>query len=498
MPSRLRNLLIIAIAAVLAVVIGVEFANENYSLGVAVLAVLCWVFLDWAGGARAEAWVLAVVIVGYIVGNRGFAQISLVNRLPLLPAECALLVGVPAVLYRAVFGQASPVRRDALNLAIFAWMAVGAARLPLDFRREGMLALRDFAMVYYAVFFFVAQGLADHARSVKLLQRAISLGFLALPLVAVAYLRYPDFFFQYVSVRGVPVVFHKSDLIATSLAAGFCWFWAQREETGRKWWLVPAAISLPVITLMASPRAAMVALAGVTGFWLAARRWRLLGFQTALITGGVLAALPVMFFFHENIKDTPLYSAYEHAVSIVDFTGQGTYLHAESGDPGDNNRFRLVWWQAVARETIEVNPAFGLGFGYDLTSRFLADYDWLTNEDFSARSPHSMIMSVFGRMGAVGLLLWLAVAVAMARLTRRTFSRRDFRGMGWWSVVWVIWISACFGVVLEGPMAAVLFWTVLGIANVSSPAGAAAAEPADSPPEDLPEPATADQLAPTR
>jgi hypothetical protein len=205
----------------------------------------------------------------------------------------------------------------------------------------------------------------------------------------------------------------------------------------------------------------------------------------------------VVFFFHENIKDTSLYSAYEHAVSIVDFTGQGTYLHAESGDPGDNNRFRLVWWQAVARETIEVNPAFGLGFGYDLTSRFLADYDWLTNEDFSARSPHSMIMSVFGRMGAIGLLLWLAVAVAMARLTRRTFLRHDFRGMGWWSVVWVIWISACFGVVLEGPMGAVLFWTVLGIANVSSRAGTAAGESSDSLPEDLLEPAAADQLTPT-
>ena len=34
-------------------------------------------------------------------------------------------------------------------------------------------------------------------------------------------------------------------------------------------------------------------------------------------------------------------------------------------------------------------------------------------------------------------------------------------------------VSACFGVVLEGPMGAVIFWTLLGIANGGTPAAPA-------------------------
>jgi hypothetical protein len=40
--------------------------------------------------------------------------------------------------------------------------------------------------------------------------------------------------------------------------------------------------------------------------------------------------------------------------------------------------------------------------------------------------------------------------------------------LGWWSVAWVMLTSGCFGVVLEGPMGAVVFWTALGMANVTS------------------------------
>jgi hypothetical protein len=32
-------------------------------------------------------------------------------------------------------------------------------------------------------------------------------------------------------------------------------------------------------------------------------------------------------------------------------------------------------------------------------------------------------------------------------------------------MVWAIFGSACFGVVLEGPMGAIVFWTLLGVAN---------------------------------
>ncbi len=86
-------------------------------------------------------------------------------------------------------------------------------------------------------------------------------------------------------------------------------------------------------------------------------------------------------------------------------------------------------------------------------------------------------MTVFGRMGFVGLACWLAIAVVMARRTLVVFRQRHLAAMGWWSVAWVVWTSACFGVVLEGPMGAVLFWTVLGIANTAYHEALATPEP---------------------
>ena len=46
-----------------------------------------------------------------------------------------------------------------------------------------------------------------------------------------------------------------------------------------------------------------------------------------------------------------------------------------------------------------------------------------------------------------------------------------------WLAAWAILASACFGVVLEGPMSATVFWTLLGLAN-GAPASATHAEPA--------------------
>jgi hypothetical protein len=53
----------------------------------------------------------------------------------------------------------------------------------------------------------------------------------------------------------------------------------------------------------------------------------------------------------------------------------------------------------------------------------------------------------------------------MAMLVWRLLKSGDPDGMGFASIAAVIWLSSCFGVVLEGPMGAVVFWTALGLAN---------------------------------
>ena len=92
-------------------------------------------------------------------------------------------------------------------------------------------------------------------------------------------------------------------------------------------------------------------------------------------------------------------------------------------------------------------------------------------DDFTDRSPHSIVVSTIGRMGVVGLLALVALVAAIAvrtwRAMRNPLTART--SLGLWAGVWTILVSACFGVVLEGPMGAVVFWSLLGILNASEP-----------------------------
>jgi O-antigen ligase len=157
--------------------------------------------------------------------------------------------------------------------------------------------------------------------------------------------------------------------------------------------------------------------------------------------------------------------------SITDVSGNRHY-HGEIGDSAaDNNQFRIVWWKTVFDETLRKGPFFGLGFGYDLTSSFMRAYYPTGGEDTATtRSPHSVWLTVFGRMGLVGLITFTLITVLMIReamATARLVARRKVEpfNLAFWTGAIIILGSASFGVVLEGPMGGILFWTFLGLAS---------------------------------
>lgn len=471
MHPRLRFWLIVSLGIAASVAAAYQLANESTALATLLALGIAWLVLEWAGGARPEAWALAAALFGYIVANRGFAQLLLTQQFPLLPAEAALAAGLAATVLRTILRQTVAGWRDALNFAVILWILLGSARLWPDVRTHGAVALRDFATIYYALFFFVAQGLALHPPSTRLLRRTLLAAFALLPFTFYIYTRHGEIL-QRFTFRGAPLVFYKDDLIAAYLFAGFF-----LVMTVPRWpiWLRLAltAASFAMALSINSSRAAIVGLVTTSAWWAVARQWRPLQWQATLATAGVVGLALAAVVDREPIERSRLFQYYEHFVSMVDVSGTRSYVHENRFYVGDNNRFRLVWWQAVADETWETSPAFGLGFGHDLSARFLRTYQVDLGEDFNTRSPHSIIFTVLGRMGVVGLLAWLGIMVAMiirtlhlARLARA--STDVLPALGWWSVAWVLLASACFGVVLEGPMGAVVFWTTLGLANATT------------------------------
>ena len=408
---------------------------------------------------------LGLVVFGYIVGNRGFAQLMPVPGLPLLPAEAVLLVAGGWWLVSTAHERHLPWLHDPMNRLILLWIILGTARLAFDVRSHGFLALRDYAMVYYAAFFFIAQRIARSEASRRFL---IGVTLLASILVLPGMLlteAFPVFFYTQLTVHGVPLIYYKGDLGGMFIGVGSLLLYYSAQGRQRYWaWPVSAAMFIFVVG--GGNRAAMLGLVISTLLLLFARRWHFAAWQGATVAVALAGAVSLAVVFDNSWAENKLLGVSDRLYSLVDLSGTASYESEDSSNKGDNNRYRLLWWKNVVVDTWEGNPVFGLGFGHDLAKSFAQEYNPEGSEEFGVRSPHSIFLSVLGRLGLVGLTVWGIFCVVLWRETWRALQHAS-DGLEWalWCSLWVILIGAGLGVVLEGPMGAVPFWTLLGLAH---------------------------------
>lgn len=481
-----RTRIAAVIAAMVAVWLGAGLAQAEYFWPVIITGALLLFTAQRVLAMPIDALLVGSVLVGYLLGNRGFAQISLAGSLPILPAEFVLLVASLILIVQGAMYRVTIVRRELLNLAILAWITIGMVRLMFDIGSFGFLAIRDFAMVYYAAFFFIAQHIASNPRQRNWLHIALIAGCVGMavcyPLIQVI----PDFFYGMLTLRGNPIIFYKGDLVGTMLSAGAVLIYVRHIKT-KPIIATAATLVLLGIALTTNNRASMVGLATVTVLLLLGRQWK---FAATQAIAGIVAVVAILFFAHltnTSWRQTPLHGVYERVVSITDPFGQRAYSGENTFFKGDNNRFRAVWWEAVYRETVAGNPWTGLGFGHDLAKQFIREYYPEQGEEFDTRSPHNVVLTVFARMGLVGLVPFILIGSIIAWRIIQS-AKKELRGLGMWCAAWVILISACFGVVLEGPMGAVVFWIALGAANAKDEIEGADEETASIGAEPLPNP----------
>lgn len=466
----------LGLAALGAVVLGLAVAQGDYLLPAAVVGGSALLLLYRFQPRSLSLVLLAGLTAGYVVGNRGFAQLTPSASLPLFPGEAVLGLLVAAQFLERSKGGMAGARFGPIDWLLSAWIVLGTARVVVDLRTHGLMAVRDYAMVYYAVFYFLARNAGQQSPRAPAVLTATARW--ATVLMGGLYMLshwVPSLPLEALTLRGVPLIYYKDDLVGAFAALGAGLHYLRFEEHGR-WRHLGLSLALVGVVGETNNRAAMLALIVVVGWFLVAGRWRFTAWLGATGLVAAVLVLAVATWQGRSWESTPLFEVYERVVSITDPTGQGTYRGDATESKGDNNLFRLVWWQQVIAETVDEAPVFGLGFGYDLAARFQREYYALAADDFNVRSPHSILVTIFGRMGAVGLALFLALILAIVGRTWRAARRAEVAELAPYCAVWAILVSSCFGVVLEGPMGAVIFWTMLGIAQnpPAAPDGAAA------------------------
>jgi hypothetical protein len=471
--ASIRALIIAGFGLLFAIVLGSELGSGQWTIpiiivGACLLGVLLHLF---AKGVRLEPLILGFLFVGYIVGGRGFANISLSRSLPLYLGEISLIACAAIMFSRRAFTRQRLIPKTFLGRAIAVFVIIGGLRLLFDLERgdyQTTLILRDAATVYYALFFFIGYYLGNHQKSRAVLDRAVVAAFILLIPAFLVSALWPDALLH-VTLRGYPLILLKGDLASTFLGIGSFYLFLSRDHHRWKPLWVAGSLILFGLMVMGLMRAAVVGFVMVTALLLYASEWRLARWQ---ITVGVVAAitlLSVQSVSTSSREDNFLFHVTDKLYSMTDPFGSKQYNLSSTSGSTNNTRFRQEWWRAVWRETTEKSPVFGLGFGYDLAARFLQSYDLPLERDFDARSPHSVFLTVFGRMGFIGLLSFAVICVAIVKNALRTAAlvrqqKLPPYELRHWCVVLMILGAAAFGVVLEGPMGGVLFWSFLGLA----------------------------------
>ncbi len=476
MNPRLRQFLILTVALALAAWVGAgvgtgDLAVPSLAAAVAIGAVVVRVLR-----LPLDAVAVGAVLFGYLVGNRGFAQFMPSPQVPLLPAEAALLIATPWAVVACAVERRWPWRLDWLQGAALAWLAVGSARILFDFRDHGLTAIRDFATVYYATFLFLALRLAGIPRVPGFLVCCLLAGIVLAGPLSLAFEANPGFFVEYIRIRGTPLLLYKSDLVYTFVAGGavLLHHWAEGRA---RWWAWPLSAAMALAVMASDSRASMVGLVAALGMHALAGRWRLPAIIGSCALLGAVLLMAMAVVGGSPWAERKIDSVTMRVGSIIN-PSRHPEAPGAAGYKWDNNRFRLVWWRTVATETLERNPLLGQGFGADLAAGFLREYYPAEAEDFNTRSPHNIALTALGRLGLVGILVWVILVSAVVAGAWHALRRiEDPLAWGLWSVALVALVSAHFGVVLEGPMGSVPFWVTLGLAAARSAACAAGVGP---------------------
>lgn len=498
MSATVKSLIIGGLGLLLALILGAQVGQSSQMIPLIITGGCIGVFICVAlfRTVRFEALILGFLLFGYIVGNRGFAQLALRPGSSLYIGEVGMLACAFLVTTRRALTREQLIPRTPLAWAILAFLLIGGVRLYFDAvlinsSDLATTAIRDSAAVYYAIFFFIAYQIGKHLAGRKFVDRALFAAFvLLIPVAAVEI--WASGLFDRFAFHGYPIIQHKGDLLTTFLGIGAFYFFLAPSHGLTRIFFWACSLASLILMLFPMSRAALFGFIAAAVLLLIARRPQFILYQVG-IAALALFAITLLELADIRIESDLFGKLSDRLASIVDVSGTGHY-HAEIGDASAaNNQFRTVWWKIVINETMDKNPVFGLGFGYDLSTSFVRTYYSNQQATWDTRSPHSIWVTILGRMGIIGalcftLIIWLVLknAIRDARAVAR--SKADPNLLFNWCAVVTLLCSAMFGVVLEGPMGGILFWSFLGLAASQSISTKEVQKAKSSSVEEAPEP----------
>ena len=388
---------------------------------------------------------LFIVMLGYAIGGKGFAYLS-----PVAP----IYIGEICFAF-CLFGYVLRSRQWGLmdtpiHKLIWIYIIYAAIHLQIDYAEYGVLAIRDSATVYYAFFFIAAFVMFRNERVVDAFEKIIkvTIVFGIIQWGSGLILRTMGIYIF------IPGYHPHCDSSIPLLTAASLFFLCKGMESKSIICIVTGAVA--TVFLMNTKTAAFIAFFAVFGtavFW--GRVKGLLVPSSIIILIGTISIAIIAMVNTDIAMD--MLSGGEHAEALGIQGGEFVGLSGSSS-------WRWDWWMTIWDDTMKMAPFLGQGFGSDISTPYLG----YSEHALSVRYPHNIIFTIVGRLGLIGLIifmpLFIAVGVYSLILCKRFFQsphRRDADLIAY-AIVVAGMINGVLQATYEVPYGAITHWVCVG------------------------------------
>lgn len=407
------------------------------------------------------AFTLFMFLIGGIAAQtRNFTYISVG---PIFITEFVMIFLILAIITRLSISQRCNVIRgyypNILSKILIVYFGGGLIYLTYNLLSLNELdfieCLRNFSLVYYSLFFFIAYFLFKELTIEKINKLFLTILFantLRGIVVIIMYILNLETFIP----KDGGIIGGPSSLIsvfASLIAFHYLTF-------NKKWKLIYVSLFIANLffTFLSGHRSSYIALAvSLLVYLLLLRRIRLV-----LPLSLAVFLLFVLSDFFKHI--IPLFGdIFQRIIYNVN-----QLVYERISDP--NAQWRYLYWSNVIRE-VTLKP-WGLGFDYSLSK--LAPWEvWAERpSELAFRAsirldPHNSYIAILARVGFWGFLIFLSAlilyVVAAIRASRSLNDERKFYALTIFSLFVAVATFANFNVTLEGPYHGIFFWIFMGI-----------------------------------
>jgi len=364
------------------------------------------------------------MVAAYLILNVGFEMI----RIPpvgagvpigeLVLATCLVVISSRTLL---------PVMaREVWMLPVLIWWGLSLTRSVIDAGSGGIWAFRDASQAIESLYLIVGFWYASSETSLLYFFRWLRRLFV----VAIFYgLLYPisdtlqNFSPKFAGLgsAATPVFFSEQNSAVLLLWAA-CWLLIEAPRGGRSTLLRDMFAGLLVAFAVAFAQARTIDLQVLfLGFVLLAVRKKAAAKWAGVLMFGLLLIVAI------SISGITLKGRLGQKVSLDFVTEHFATITGQGGEQVQSSAqgvpLRISWWRHIFSE-LESSPRtlfFGLGYGMPLTT--------FMGRNAITREPHNSYISVIGRLGVSGMVMWTLMQISLYASWWRSF--RLCRAMGW-------------------------------------------------------------------